>query len=463
MENNHQSNIWKKGSSETGATASERYLAKLGRRAFLNFWSYSNPYTDESGGSELCDFMVVFGNDIILFSDKHCEFPDLADQKTAWYRWYRSAIAKSSRQLAGASSFITRFPDRIYLDSNCRHPLSVPLPPPDKRRIHLIAVTRGSADASAKYWGNFSSSSLVINTTIEERRHEGHPFMVGWPLKNRRFIHIFDELTLDVLLRELDTASDFINYLTKKEEFLSTKGVDFIISGEEELLESYLRRPRENFGGFSFPPIPAGFRIVSFEEGPWKRFYESDVYSSWKKSNEISYEWDRLIEHQTSHIHRETAAVLTKYDDLQDIHAHEVVLRAMAEEGRAVRQVLAKAHRSILERDFPEDRLVQTIVVPNRPNRAYVLMVLKRGTSQSHEEYRELRRVSLIGYCQASRFRIKGIDEVVGIASEQLDYSSTSQDFTFMQFAETSTPKEKEEEISFLRSMGVWKDHWKCV
>lgn len=105
--------------TEMGATESERYLSKLARKAFLNFWSYSNPYTDENKGSELCDFMVVFGNDILLFSDKHCEYPIIENDKTAWYRWYRSAINKSVRQLSGAASFIKRFPNRIFIDSEC--------------------------------------------------------------------------------------------------------------------------------------------------------------------------------------------------------------------------------------------------------------------------------------------------------------------------------------------------------
>lgn len=464
MENNNPTPIWQKGASEAGTTDSERYLAKLARRAFLNFWSYSNPYTDESGGSELCDFMIVFGNDIIIFSDKHCEFPRIDNCKVAWFRWYRSAIDKSSRQLAGASAFIERFPERIYLDSECKHPLPIPLPSSDKRRVHLVAVTRGSAEASARYWGNGSSSSLIINTSIEGRGHEDHPFMVGWPLKKRRFVHVLDELTLDVLLRELDTVSDFVSYLVKKEEYVSTKGVNFLITGEEELLASYLTHPSKDYKGFSFPPIPLDAKTIVIEEGAWRLISKTDAYSSWKKSNEISYEWDRLIEHQTSHIQGQTAEVIKKDKDSSvDMHAHEFVLRAMAEEGRAGRKILAEAHKSILTRDFSGERLAQTLVIPTRPSRAYVLLVLKPVPGQSYEEYRELRRASLVGYCRASRLRIKGIEEVVGIASEQLSSSEITQDFAFMGFENSITQEEKEKEIFFLRASGIWKDNWECV
>lgn len=60
-----------------GATASERYLGSLARKAFLSLWSHPNVYTDENKkagkgvGTELCDLLVVFGNDVLIFSDKH--------------------------------------------------------------------------------------------------------------------------------------------------------------------------------------------------------------------------------------------------------------------------------------------------------------------------------------------------------------------------------------------------------
>jgi hypothetical protein len=467
MKENQKSPIWEKESSAGGATESERYLAKLARRAFLNFWSYSNPFTDEGDGKELCDFMVVFGDHIIIFSDKHCEFPKHDDIKVAWHRWYRSAIEKSARQLVGAASFVERFPERIYLDSDCEHPLPIPLPSSDNRKIHLIAVTRGSAEAAKKFWKNNSSSSLLINTNLTGPSHKDHPFMVGRPLNKGRFVHVLDEMTLDILLNELDTASDFAAYLTKKEEYLSSNHADFIICGEEELLASYFMHPLPDYKGFSFPPIPPSEKLIFFQEGKWNMFSQSKAYSAWKKKNEISYEWDRLIEHQTSHIQRETAAVLFKRGgDFQDIRAHEFVLRAMAEEGRIARQILAENHHYLLTKDsktFPEIRLVRTLVLPQGKKRAYVLLVLIQIPGQDYDEYREARRESLLGYCQASRLRIDGLDEVVGIASEQSNSPILTQDFMYMQFDKDIPQKKKEEEVAVLRAAGIWKEHWRIA
>ena len=459
----HSESIWQQTPSE-GATESERYLSKLAKKAFLSFWSYANPYTDEGGGKELCDFLVVFGDDIVIFSDKHCEYPKNGNVHISWNRWYKSAIDKSARQLAGASSFIERFPERIFLDSECKYPLPIPLPPASKRKIHLVAVTRGSADASANYWGNGSSSSLVINTMIKEKGHVNNPFMVGWPIKNRRFVHVLDELSLDVLLDELDTASDFIEYLTKKEELIAVEGREFVIPGEEDLFADYLLHPLDNYQGFAFSPIPANMKLISFQEGVWLKVSKSVEYRSWKEKKEISYEWDKLIEHQTSHIHHKTADAVNGFSkDLNEIQLHELVLRAMAEERRSVRLVLAEAHKDVLTKVASGDRLSKTVVIPNRPSRAYVLMSLKRSEGQDYEEYRAVRRASLICYCRAARLRVKGVSEVVGIASEQMNSSTLTQDFTFMEFVTPLTQSDKEQEVSELRSAGVWKDSWECV
>ncbi len=87
-----------------GATPTERLLAKLCEQTFLGFWSYPNTYRDQGGPKELCDLLVVSGNNIIIFSDKRCAFPDTGDLKLDWSRWYRKAILGSAQQSTSALS-----------------------------------------------------------------------------------------------------------------------------------------------------------------------------------------------------------------------------------------------------------------------------------------------------------------------------------------------------------------------
>jgi len=281
---------WHKALVGDSQTSSERYLTALARRAFLTLWSYPNVFTDEGrskgkgDGKELCDLLVVFGNDILIFSDKQCEFKPCADVNVAWARWYKRAIEKSASQLVGAKSWILRYANRLYLDRQCEHRLPISLPEIKSSRIHLIAVAKGAAEHAAKYWqekaieleemGNFldiksgpSSGSLMIRSDIEGAGHKTTPFQVGWPLGKAHMIHMFDEETLDVILGELDTLPDFVSYLRKKEDFLRREEGLTIIPGEEDLLACYLSS--FEFGSPRFPEVPLGAAIL-VEECKWK-------------------------------------------------------------------------------------------------------------------------------------------------------------------------------------------------
>ncbi len=50
----------------------------------------------------LCDLLVVFGSDVVLFSDKNIKFNLDIDLKVAWRRWERKSIHDSIVQLLGA-------------------------------------------------------------------------------------------------------------------------------------------------------------------------------------------------------------------------------------------------------------------------------------------------------------------------------------------------------------------------
>jgi hypothetical protein len=51
-----------------GRSATEAKLAALADKIFLNLWTYPNLYTKD--GKELCDVLVVCGDDVLIFSDK---------------------------------------------------------------------------------------------------------------------------------------------------------------------------------------------------------------------------------------------------------------------------------------------------------------------------------------------------------------------------------------------------------
>ena len=73
-------------SASGGLTASEKVLAELCDKSFLKLRTYPNLFRKPS--KELTDLLVVFGNDVIIFSDKSCGYPNTGDADLDWSRWY---------------------------------------------------------------------------------------------------------------------------------------------------------------------------------------------------------------------------------------------------------------------------------------------------------------------------------------------------------------------------------------
>lgn len=442
------SEAWINSRATAGTTESERYLGRLAQRAFLSLWSYSNVYTDEGrkgcgSGKEFCDLLVVFGNDVILFSDKHCEFIPHADVNIAWSRWYRRAIEKSAKQLAGAEAWLKRFPDRLFLDSCCTTKLPIKLPDPADQRIHLIAVTRGAAEHATKYWGGGSSGSLFIDTKLVQKDHYNAPFRVGWVLPNRRFVHVFDETTLDIVLQELDTATDFVNYLVKKQERFLTPDVDFIVPGEEELIAIYLKRYDIYTQQHYFPEAPPG-SLIALREGDWKSLIASKAYRARREENEISYLWDELIEFQNKHIISGTASTI--FGD-ESIEVYERIMRMMAQEGRVTRRTLGESISRTHSVNIQGKRFTRTVVRVPEGDRAYVFMTLPHPPEYNDEQYRDLRMNDLMAYCYRCKLKFENVREVIGISFEPGKAKVTSVEYLLIDFGKAPLTEEFAKEV----------------
>ena len=148
-------------------TPTEQFLARLCRRSFLSLWSLPHPHRNTHPvPHELCDVLVIFGNDVILFSDKSVTFPGHHDVQVAWARWYRAAVSDSAKQLFGAARWLREYPDRVFADPQCLQPLPIPIPESSIARYHLISVAWGAGDACQAFYGAGSSRSLMIKSDL---------------------------------------------------------------------------------------------------------------------------------------------------------------------------------------------------------------------------------------------------------------------------------------------------------
>jgi hypothetical protein len=108
----------------TGFTEDEKMLSAFGRASFLQMWTWPNLFRDQgktssgSDGKEICDLIVVFGSNIILFSDKRIVFNLDKTLEVAWSRWARRAVHDSFKQLQGAERWLKYYPDRVYRNVN---------------------------------------------------------------------------------------------------------------------------------------------------------------------------------------------------------------------------------------------------------------------------------------------------------------------------------------------------------
>lgn len=442
---------WEKSAESEGATESERALTRLARKAFLSLWSYPNVYSDEGrkggkgDGKELVDLLVVFGNDVLLFSDKDCAFQSHLDVSIAWPRWYRRAIDKSARQLAGAESFIKQFPNRVFLDKTCATPLPIALPDPNTARYHLIAVTRGGHLAGSEFYGGGSSGSLMLLTNLlGKATHEKTPFHVGYPLETGRFVHVLDEVTANLLLDELDTVPDFVAYLRKKEEFLGQVGVIVSVPGEEELLARYMATMRDE--GHAFPKVPRDVNFVALPEGDWDVYLKSPQRAAKKQADEISYMWDALIEHHSTFIRSGTAIAVPQPPEGMTVD-HERIVRALAAQPRLARRSLAADLHHAMKRSDSGHMFARVKMTGRPPSQAFVFLTIPRTPGEDYETtYRERRIHALTVYCHAIKESMPTLNEAVGIGSEPFSEGTASHDFMYVDLSQMSA-----EEIGFWR------------
>lgn len=400
-----------------GGNDSEKYLSKLCEKTFLSLWSYPNVYTDEgkktaSGdGKELCDLLVVFENHVIIFSDKDIAFKDSGDLKVDWSRWIKRAVIKSAVQLYGAETSLKERPGRLYLDAKCSVSFPIKVPKCEELIVHRIAVAKNASKRFQEYSGG--SGSLIICPRIVGEQHFDNPFMIGKPIADKPYVHIFDDVALDIILSELDTIGDFIDYLNKKEKFIASGGLNSA-AGEEELLAWYYINAKDGREpGFY---IDQGVSAV-IVEGAYESLKKLPQFVRGKKLNSESYFWDTCIESFSKHMLGGT--ILSEGDFSFDDMTRG--LRIMASERRFSRRILSKA---IIEKvtSIPQgQRGVRVLISPENNDNGYVWLVVPIPEyCTSYADYRKYRKEILSIYCASTKLLFPDVKYIVGIATEPM-------------------------------------------
>lgn len=410
-----------------GTTPSEKLLAEMAERTFLKLWSYPNVFRDQGklsphdDGKEICDLLVVFGNHLIIFSDKSCEMSETNDLDLAWRRWYDRAVERSARQIFGAERWLNHYPQRLFIDSACKQRLPFVLPAPDCWQVHRIVVAIGARERCAKEVGG--SGSLMIRPSVVGRNHvaitgrdglqqrasDYQPFEIGWIDPNQRFVHVLDEFTLSTLLEELDTITDLVDYLGQKELLVRAGRLKYA-AGEEELLWEYLRGGNEKKSCSFNPKV-----TLHVSAGNWERWKNHSMYSATKKADEASRDfWDHIIDTFTEKS-LGNALLPGSTGSMSEI---EMCLRVMASEPRLIRRAITRAFTGRLFESAQNVRTWRMIFTRENPQTGYVFLFYSSADYKDFEEYREDRKVWLTGLVMVYSAHNPHLKNLIGIATE---------------------------------------------
>lgn len=420
-----------------GFSKSEQYLAELAQRTFLSFWSHPNLFRSLS--KELADLVVIFGDDIVVFSDKSCEYKE---GEHGWSRWYRRAILDSAQQLHRAAGWLRRQPTQIYMDAKCerRFPLHVPTSP----RLHLVAVATGARKAATRHFQGDGSLILHTHTSGIEK------FVVGDLDRSKDFIHVFDDFTLSAVLKELDAISDFVAYLRKRAAFLRS-GPEIHANSEFDLLAHYLQCMNGHEHEFIVPDLDPPAALISID-GYWNDFVTSGAYRRRLVANEDSYVWDRIIESISHHADQGT---LETGQDL-GLAGNEVLLRFLAAENRFARRQLGRALLGVrkLSATRPENVHVRMVLAGNGVNVTYVFCVVRRDMEASCN-YRISRKAMLWARIEISKLRNPDLRFIIGIGIAPIDDPDQSVDVMVREFADPWPLEEREVAERLCDDLGI--------
>ena len=342
----------------------ENFVYEVCRKSFLSLWSYVNPRGRD--GNELCDVLVVCDPDVVILSVKEVGLTHSGDISVDWRRWQRRAIEESSRKIYGAERWIRSAPDVIRGDGT----VGLPFPHAPSRRIHRVAVALGSEGRVPIYMGDLGKG----------------------------FVHVFDETSFAILLRELDTIDDFVGYLSDKEHLLSSTQV--VIEGsEEDLLAVYLHNNRT---------FPADATLIVIDDTLWAGFTSKDEVKAKRLADRDSYIWDNLIEMFSRDIMGDNLEFGPSLADA------ELVVRTMAREKRFSRRILGKSFKEFIE--LASQRKVRARIVKSSTSSVVYVFL-----ADPHHEDRQARSLELANRCFVGRGLNPDSRTVVGVATERYE------------------------------------------
>lgn len=385
----------------------EDFVHGICRDSFLSLWCYANPRAKP--GKELCEILIVCDPVVIIVSVKEIKLNKEAEPKVAHARWERKAIIESVKQIYGAEGWLASASNVIRGDGS----LGLSLPPFERRQTFRIAVAFGG------------EGQVVVKS---EDFGEG-------------FVNVMTEQSFHEVLTELDTVTDFIEYLNAKEALVKS-GTAIVCEGSESNMLGWFITNARTF--------PVGQTIAVFDDSIWAGLQSHPDFLRRKAADRVSYLWDDLTEALSD---PKAKSISGPDPELNEV---ETAVRAMARETRLHRRILGQAVVEFLA----AARAKRTRARVARGDHGMIYVFVYFAPSETPEA----RKAELVGRCYAARLICESGDTIVGIglSGHQPGVGSAS-DLIYMHFTiwseEDQATAIKFREVGYFRGQPIQHRH----
>lgn len=448
-----------------GVNDSERQMSKLLNDTFLSLWSYVGPCNDrnlliKNEGVEICDAIVAFGNKIIIFSDKDNRFNENKDLNISWKRWYKDSVKKSINQLHGAEGWIRTYPDRVFLDKKCQNKFPFDLTRKNLE-IHLVALTKNTIEPAKKYFNQFgrvNSGTFIHIYGLDEKGVMEKPFTLNDFNREKTFVHVFDEYSIDLIIKYTGTISDFIHYLTFKEILIRKYNLSGSM-GEENFLAFYLSQnpsllARNELNFDDFKQNILSDNAIFIGEDAWEAYQNSYNYTLRKILLEKSKYWGELIARFSDAI---VTAKVGEGAEL-DLATHEIAVRTLASENISFRALLSDAFKDKFMNVAKNIRSARIIEPIHYKDLLYVFLLLPIDENESFEEYVVKRNAYSHGYSLVAKYLKPKYTKVIVLATQPLVSEGRSEGVYLFDYPKILSYKDKKNAEKLRREQHIFNE-----
>ncbi len=344
----------------------EKIIHNLAKKTFLVDWCFTNPMLDSN--KELCDLLVVFDKIVIIFQIK-----DLKLNDDGFYK--KSEVDKNLRQLSGAKRQMFKVKSKIRLLNSRRN--EEVFDPNLIEEVFLVSVLLGKGES------HYSALEKIKN----------------------HYVHVFTKKFTEIVMNELDTISDFCDYLREKESFFIEKEKSIVVSGgEEEILAIYLKEGK-SFGQYK------NADNIYLDGTLWKNLIKEPKFLKKKRADEISYGWDSII----NRVHTTGSS------------EYEAVARELARSNRFERRYLSKVFMEAHTRAHKDNEadLFRRIMFTDGITYCFLF-------ADDFDNQRTKRQTMLASICYLARGKYPENQKVIGIATEKIFREQCSYDFVLL-------------------------------